>query len=195
MSRHRFEIPEGAGHAVPLHGGHRLGVSSFLFQKPAVSGTSFIHPAPPSVVKWIARLRAGCLATRARLLAQERVSSAACLCCASPLEDDEHVLLGCSVTGTEDYMALFREAWAAAAAETKVTAADPLMAWLEEHRWQLVAALIPASISGIAGLSPGDRICFARRLHLKLAHQTAERLRRRQILIAAAREPSTGTTL
>ena len=170
--------------------------SGIIFQKPAVAASSFVHPAPPPVIKWLARLRAGCLTTQDRLHRQQLVQSTTCPCCAAPLEDDEHALLGCAATGTVDYLALFREAWAEAATATKAPAADPPAAWLEEHRWLLVAALIPTSISMIAGLQPGDRFRFCRRLHLSLAKQTAERLRRRQLFVAmeeARRRPLTPT--
>ena len=144
----------------------------------------FIHPVQPSVVKWIARVRAGCLATRERLFRRRLVTSAACPCCLAAEEDEEHVLLGCPSTGTGDWLMLFREAWGLAAQELKMSMELPPENWLESHRWMLVAALIPTSLPAGTTLTSTEKVRFGKRLHLKLAQQTAERLRRRQVMIA-----------
>jgi hypothetical protein len=56
------------------------------------------------------------------------------------------------------------------------------MDWLKEHRLQLMAALIPESFFSVVPAT--GALVLARRLHLVLAAQTAERLRRREALIA-----------
>jgi hypothetical protein len=102
------------------------------------------------------------------------------------VEDDEHLLFGCAVTGTVDWMVLLQEAWAAAAVETKANVAAPTTEWLQGHRWQLMAAIIPASVATQAVLPPARLVPFCKKLHLKLALQTAERLRRRQVIAGAS---------
>ena len=162
------------------------GNSVMIFRRPVVTPAGFIHAAPQWVLKWVARVRAGCLPARARLCRHKMEESAACPCCEAPVEDDEHLLFGCPATGTADWLALLQEAWAASAAELRVEVAMPAMEWLRAHRWQLVAAILPASVASEAALPPTKLVQFCRRLHLKLALQTAERLRRRQVLIATA---------
>jgi hypothetical protein len=34
-----------------------------IFRRPIVSGKKFVHPVTPAVIKWISRVRAGCLAS------------------------------------------------------------------------------------------------------------------------------------
>lgn len=162
------------------------GCSAGIFGRPTTAQTTFVHPVLPAVVKWMARLRAGCLAARERLFRRKMVASAACPCCASPTEDEEHILFGCPATGTADWLVLLCEAWAKAAAESEVVVAEPPEVWLQDHRWQLVSALIPSTISEEVHLAPADRARFCRRLHVQLALETAERLRRRQAMIATA---------
>ena len=52
------------------------------------------------------------------------VEPAACPCCASPKEDEEHILFGCTVTGTVDWLLLLGEVWAKAATESKTVVAS-----------------------------------------------------------------------
>ena len=172
----------------PIGLGIDWGCSAGIFGRPTTVQTLFVHPVLPAVVKWMARVRAGCLAARERLFRRKMVGSAACPCCAFPTEDEEHILFGCSATGTADWLVLLCEVWVKAAAEAKVMVAAP-EAWLQDHRWQLVAALIPSSISKEVDLAPADRARFCRRLHVQLALETAERLRRRQAMIVAAGGP------
>jgi len=89
------------------------------------------------------------------------VASAACPCCSAPLEDDEHVLFGCPATGTVDRLPLLCEAWGTAVDKVKVPAAAPPEGWLCLHRWQLMAALVPASVAVVAGVGwTGKGISF-----------------------------------
>jgi len=85
-----------------------------------------------------------------------------------------------------DWLLVLQEAWTTAAAEARVEAAAPSVDWLRAHRWQLVAAILPTSVSTEAVLLAAKLAQFCKRLHLKLAMQTAERLRRRQVIIATA---------
>lgn len=64
------------------------------------------------------------------------------------------------------------------------------MDWLGQHRVQLVAALLPESFASVVPASAAPT--FARHLHLVLAAQTAERLRRREALIAASQPAPAG---
>ena len=126
--------------------------SSWIFRRPIVSGGAFIHPASPSIIKWIARVRAGCLNTRARLHHRQLSSSPACLCCGMELEDDSHVLAGCSVTGSSDWLIVLVECWNAVATQVAPSPSPPPTPWLEQHRLQLLAALIPSDISSLLPL-------------------------------------------
>ena len=60
----------------------------------------------------------------------------------------------------------------------------PPSLWLDEHRLLLMAALIPSSLVAQTPLPPTVCPLFFRRLHLELAAQLAERLRRRMALLA-----------
>jgi hypothetical protein len=82
------------------------GYSVGIFGRPITVQTRFVHPAPPAVVKWMARLRAGSLASRERLFRRRLVESAVCPCCVSATEDEEHILFGCPATGTADWLLL-----------------------------------------------------------------------------------------
>ena len=42
-----------------------LQFSNGILRRPVVVSNYFVHPAEPAVIKWVARIRAGCLATRA----------------------------------------------------------------------------------------------------------------------------------
>ena len=48
--------------------------SNGIFRRPVVPGRVFMHPAPPAVIKWMARVRTGCLVTRMRLVGHEMLS-------------------------------------------------------------------------------------------------------------------------
>ena len=76
-------------------------LSTGIFRRPKPSGTVFVHPVATAVIKWMARVRAGCLASRARLVGHGMVEgSTQYLCCGAAVEDDEHMLAGCPATGT-----------------------------------------------------------------------------------------------
>jgi hypothetical protein len=57
--------------------------SSVIFQRPIFSGGTFVHPAEPAVVKWVARVRAGSLNPRLRVHTLLRQGTPACVCCAA----------------------------------------------------------------------------------------------------------------
>ena len=170
-------------------------MSNYIFRRPVVTGTSFVHPVAPAVIKWVARIRAGCLATRLRLFERHLIESPACQCCGEAEEDDVHVVSGCWATGTGDWLALVAETWQAAASSTKVMAPLPPAGWLQQHRLQLMAALVPASLTSMLQVPVGDACRMLRRLHFLLAEAVAERLRRREVLqaeAASAAGPSDG---
>ena len=161
-------------------------LSCGIFRRPVSSGNKFVHLAPVATVKWIARVRAGCLATRDRLFRHQLVASPACLCCGAPLEDDVHALAGCSATGTADWLMVLQGAWQVAAAAAGVTCQLPPADWLLRHHLQLMAALVPVSLGNLLGVGCGEQARFLGRLHQALASATAERFRRRGALLAAA---------
>ena len=78
--------------------------STGIFHRPIVQGNKFVHPASTAVLKWMARVRTGCLATRMRLVGHGMEHGpAVCRCCGLGDEDDEHLLTGCAATGAADW--------------------------------------------------------------------------------------------
>ena len=170
--------------------------SSVVFRRPAVSAGSFVYPVSLVTIKWIGRLRAGCLATGLRRHQQfgpPRVPTPACLCCGAAEEDDLHAVGGCPATGSADWEANLTETWRAAAVGCHLTVPMPPLDWLQSLRFPLLAALIPASLAYSLPLPTSDVARFLTRLHQSLAQMTAEVLRRRQELmstLAASAVPS-----
>ena len=148
----------------------------------------FAHRVPPRVVKWMARVRCGCLATRDRLARHgfAGVTSPASLCCGASCEDDAHVLMGCAATGSAPVLPLLQEAWLAASLATEVPVPSPPASWLLEHAASLMAALIPLDALAHSPLQAVDSVRFLPALHIALAERAAEVLRRRGELMATA---------
>ena len=167
-------------------------LSTGVFRRPTVSGGSFVHPAPPATIKWIGRLRTGCLATGSRRHTHfsSQVLSPACLCCSAPVEDDAHAVSGCPATGSADWAVNISEAWAAASHLTSLDVPLPLEDWLSTHRLPLLLGLIPASLHPSLPLPPADASRFLSHLHRALCQRTAELCRRRQELLVAAAAPA-----
>jgi hypothetical protein len=158
--------------------------STVIFRRTVYSGGVFVHTVEPSVVKWMARVRAGSLNTRLRVHTRFRQGSPACLCCGAAEEDDEHAVAGCPATGTSDWRALVAECWTAATRSAAVTVPPPAPDWLAQHHLQLLAALIPVTIAAQLSLPPPSLVSFCQRLHRELAVAVAERLRRRQVMLS-----------
>ena len=155
-----------------------------LFQRPAASGDHFIHPAPVPVVKWTARVRAGCLASRLRLFTHSMGPSPVCPLGDAEEEDEAHMVSGCAGTGSIEWRDGVKEAWLSAAEVVSAEVPVPPLAWVEAHQFQLLAALIPASVEPLVPLPPPARARFLRHVSIGLAAWVAERLRRREALIA-----------
>ena len=156
-----------------------------IFRRPTVPGNSFQHSAPPPVIKWIARIRTGALAPRERLHRRGMVTSPACPCCNDPQEDDLHILTGCPATGTVDWPSILQECWISAASSIHLDTPPPVP-WLADNHLPLLAALLPLSLFTQLTVDPPTAQQFAARFHLALATATAERLRRREAIIADA---------
>ena len=164
-------------------------LSTGIFRRPIVSGGSFTHPAPPATIRWISRLRAGCLPTglRRHTHLASQVPSPSCLCCHATSEDDVHALSQCPATGAADWQANITEAWNAAAQSCGFPPPVlPQHTWLHHHHLPLLAAFIPVSLSQDLPLPPSLSSRFLSRLHHQLAQCTAEILRRRHVLVAGA---------
>ena len=167
------------------------GSSCGIFRRPTVQKDVFVHPAPPAVIKWMARVRTGCLSTRLRLVRHGMLhGQATCGCCGEADEDDEHLLTGCTATGAADWMVSMLEIWRAVARGLHVEVPDPPHSWLEDHCYRLLAALLPTHLAADCGVPMPIAPRFLARLHQALAAATAERLRRRGELLAQAVEPS-----
>ena len=161
-------------------------LSNGIFHRPTSTGQHFAHPVPPAVIKWLARIRTGSLATRARRHKRGLSDSPACPCCSAPVEDDAHVVAGCPATGTSDWLLCIREAWATSASSTQLHPPAPPPALLTTLHLQLMAALIPCSLLIASALPPSERSRFYSRLHKELAIRTAELLGRREATILTA---------
>ena len=163
-------------------------LSSGIFRRPAVAGGCFVYPTLLVTIKWIGRLRAGCLATgrrRHQHFGPPRVPSPSCLCCGAEEEDDLHAAAGCPSTGSGDWLANLTEAWHSAAQACRLEAPLPPVEWLETFRFPLMAALIPVPLASTLPMPLGDATRFLGKLHCLLAAVTAEMLRRRQELLSA----------
>ena len=167
-------------------------VSTGIFRRPTVSGATFVHSVPPAVIKWVARVRAGCLASRARLVGHGlEAGPRNCLCCGAAVEDDEHILAGCPATGTQDWLLLVAEVWSAAAKVARVNVSVPRGVLLAPIHIMLMGALIPVSAAETWGLPAAVAPRFLTALHRGLATAIAECLRRREELMAAVRAQDT----
>ena len=154
--------------------------SNGIFRRPTVSGGAFVHIVTPAVIKWTARVRAGCLASGERLHRHGmQRSSPACMFCPALVEDDHHLLSGCTGTGTADWAAGLQEVWQSVASALALSVAPPAT-WLAAHHLPLLAALIPQSLHALlpAAVAPS----FAHRLHAALATHVANLLWRREAL-------------
>ena len=158
-----------------------------IFGRPVVQGGEFVHRAAPAVIKWIARVRTGCLATRMRLVSHRMVrGSSLCMCCGEADEDEEHLLTGCTRTGASEWRESILEIWRTVARGLPVAVPDPPEGWLEDHRFMLVAAVLPADLAGTCGVPEAVVHRFLASLHRALEAATAERFRRRGELQAEA---------
>ena len=157
-------------------------LSCGIFRRVHVADGRFITTTPSPVIKWLARVRTGCLACRARLHRHGLEDSPACPCCAAEVEDDLHVLTGCSATGSSEWAAGWAETWAETAHQLGISVTAPSAEWVAAHLLPVQAALIPVSLRSLLPGARADR--FLAHLHRSLAARTAEILRRREALIA-----------
>jgi len=159
--------------------------SNGVLCRPVSSGGSFVHLVAPAVVKWLGRVRCGCLATRACLHRHRMgVSSPACLCCGAAIEDEEHVLAGCPATGSADWASSVLQAWADASSQLRIAVAPPPEEWVRAHRLPLVAALIPRTVLWHHPLPASEAQLFLAKLHICLATHLSDWMRRRGKLMA-----------
>ena len=63
-----------------------------------------------------------------------------------------------------------------------VTAPFPPVGWVEDHRWELLVALIPKGLQAHWKGEAKKYPTFARKFHLELANRLAALLQRRQLL-------------
>ena len=85
-----------------------------VFHRPIIQGDVFVHPVAPAVIKWLARVRMGCLTTRMRLVGHGLATGPViCLCCGASNKDNEHLFTGSVATGAADWLASLLEVWRA----------------------------------------------------------------------------------
>ena len=133
--------------------------STHMFRPPVVSSGAFIFVAAPATQKWVARARADALATQVRLAKSHRslTFSPHCLCCTEPVEDDVHLVTGCTGSGSAEVKTFIPGLWSRIVAKRGFRVPfllDPL--WVSAHTVQLAVGLIPRSITTfLAGWMPG----------------------------------------
>ena len=99
-------------------------------------------------------------------------------------------MAGCPATGSVDWLPTLQEVWGSAARAVSLAVDPPPVAVFEQFRLPLLAGLIPAALQPLVPLPQPQQARFLRQLHLRLAHQLAERLRRREAIISAVPTPS-----
>jgi len=166
--------------------------STAIFLLPVVVDGAFVHVVPPPVLKWVARARAGALATSLRKATTGLgiSPSPACPCCGAASEDDAHVVVGCPATGAGACADVASKLWLQAAVKRGVQAPPQLVSsWVSAHLLQLSVALIPTSARGLlGGCAAADSLVVSmlQDLHRGLAERLAEVLRCREDLVAKA---------
>ena len=161
--------------------------SSHIFCPPTVVGGKFVHLVLPPVIKWVARARAGALATNARRMVTGLGQSPNCPCCPAATEDDAHAVAGCPCTGSADCALETAQLWLSLTNKHGVQAGPLPQDWLHTHLLQLAVGLIPQSLHGF--LRPtGDWVVPAllQEFHVRLAERLAEVLRRRETVVGHA---------
>ena len=141
-------------------------VSNKMFERPVVRGGAWISKAAPGLMKWVARARAGALASRVRMVKTNVVKGPdggpgdpTCECCGAAAEDDVHLLTGCSDSGTDKVIDKVEEVWRAALEKVKqrgrvlgvVDAAAPSRVWFAKFALQWAVGLIPMEAREILG--------------------------------------------
>jgi hypothetical protein len=117
--------------------------------------------------------------------------SRSCLCCGAAEEDDAHILADCPATGSQDWRLLVADAWSSAATAAAWAAPLPPEDVLVQVYFMLLGALIPLAAATDWVLPSSTAPRFLAALHRALAIATAERLRRREELMAATRVDNT----
>ena len=161
-----------------------------IFARPSLQSDHFRHPVAPAVVKWVARVRSGCLATQARRLRCGYAGDPSCPCCSADEEDDHHLLAGCPATGSGEWALALPELWMSVARSCQLSIPPPPPTWLDLHHLPLTAALIPEAALMHYPLPVADSARFLRRLHLALAERLAELLSRRYTVLLASSPPA-----
>ena len=149
---------------------------------------------PPPVLKWVARARAGALATSLRKATTGLGPSPSplCPCCGAASKDDAHVVAGCPATGAGACVDVALRLWLQIAAKRGIQAPAFATLWVSAHLLQLSVALIPTSARGLlGGCADSLVVSMLRDFHRGLAERLAEVLRCREKLIAQASSSST----
>ena len=169
--------------------------SQLLFRRPAVTENTFVYPAPYTVLKWVARARSGALMTQSRLVTTRLATSARCLCCREADEDDQHAVLGCSVTGASDLVSLIPRLWADAYGKASPSVVQLPGPWIQQHLPQLAVGLLPSSLRRLLSeVESWLQSLILKRFHLSLCSRLAEVLRRREQLRDVQLPPAVGAS-
>jgi len=141
----------------------------------------FVHVVNPPVLKWVARVRSGGLATHARLTRTHLLSSPQCWCCAASEEDDAHAIAGCPGTGAAACGDEARLLWLHCAQRRGVVATPLPASWVADHLLQVAAALIPSDIRRFLP-STANADLVLNDFHKGMAERLAEVMRRREVV-------------
>ena len=161
-------------------------LSTGVFRRPVVSGRAFVHPVPPAVVKWLARTRAGCLPASTRLFTHGLdLSAVECPCCGATVDDEEHMVSGCAVTGSADWLPGLLEVWRMVAQGLELEVDPPPESFFHCFRLPLLVGVIPeALVEFFPAALAREKVKFLRRFHAAVAAQLAEWLGRREAIRA-----------
>ena len=161
-------------------------LSTGVFRRPVVSGRAFVHPTPPAVVKWLARTRAGCLSASSRLFSHGLdLTAVECPCCGAPVDDEEHMVSGCAVTGSADWLPGLLEVWRTVAQGLQLEIDPPPESFFHRFRLPLLVGVIPeALVEFFPAALAREKVKFLRRFHAAVAAQLAEWLGRREAIRA-----------
>ena len=166
-------------------------LSTACFRSPTVGATGFIYQAPPTTLKWVARIRTGALSTRSRFRSNGTEDEKGCVCCKEGVvENEEHVLFSCQASGADKWLEHIWSAWDEAHQKVfqSMTVAPPL-AWWEKYRWMLRVGIIPKDTTLFLDQitsSTEAKAKFLKRFHLNLCNKLAELMHNRGMLMSAA---------
>ena len=151
--------------------------SNCMFTPPKVTPNGWIFKCLPSTAKWVARARAGALATTVRVKKTwQHDISPVCPCCGHDDEDDRHLLTQCQATNAVLVVKVAQDLWN----ELSPTNTGPPSSWFAKWQLQLSVSLIPKEARGFFLSQSLSQDKFLMKLALRLAENLAQICRQRE---------------